>query len=920
MPVFNDVNALITYINGQITTNGVGAITGVVHRTVLQTIVQSLLDITSNLPGSTVFAFPPWDAGATYAGGEEVVVRHNDKLWLFVSASDNIGTEPGTNALVWQQISALQLSHFRNKDQFLDEGGPYQVTAEEVWNAVHAAITASTWLNAVDDVVSAPTGAEVDGARYLVDSGTAEFEGHDGQVATKESGAWVFSATANGNALRVLAKRNAIYLRDDDQWKSFVLPLRECWRRPVNMRLNAPLGGTPLEGTRVAIGLTPVGAFAGHPGEIAEWKGGAWIFEACEDGDVTLWLNGFAGVTNPIIVTSDPSRHVALYRQGGTWVSGVPTIAAVLQSNSTDIGDGFVHRRRSDVWQYYETSANDVEPPWPNYSRMRISGSGALTLTLGNFGGVNGDFEIEVIRDPGTSISYANGPYGAMWASSGWMVTEVPPSGRAYMLVRVAAGVCTVINSNLNIGTGATADIDADDELPTNDAVHVPSTEAVRSYIAARIADLVDSSPGTLDTLNELAAALGDDPNFAATLTATLAGKQAASAVLTTLAGANAYGQALVTAATYDAMRGLLAAMPSTTTLDQIPVAAAVVKLGSQRIEQLADPTNAQDAATKIYVDTVAAGGTTDPELLAIAALASAAGKGIRFTGSGTAETIDITDAAKALLDDANAAAMRTTLGVVASTDIDSDSALPTNDATHVPSTSATRAYVAAAIAALVDSSPGTLDTLNELAAALGDDPNFAATLTTTLAGKQAASAVLTTLAGSSSDGQDLVTAANYAAMRSLLGLGTAALLNQQRVSVGAGQTTSSTSFANITGLSLSLEADTTYRVVLAIAASCSSTSGSANIGLNGSAAASWVAARLDAAQAAGNYAIPKINAYDFTGFTITSSEVVNEKYYYRIEGIIRNGGSASTLNGRIRLGGSGTVTIHSATLEAVPV
>lgn len=41
----------------------------------------------------------------------------------------------------------------------------------------------------------------------------------------------------------------------------------------------------------------------------------------------------------------------------------------------------------------------------------------------------------------------------------------------------------------------------------------------------------------------------------------------------------------------------------------------------------------------------------------------------------------------------------------------------------------ATTAFVAAATAALVDSAPGTLDTLNELAAALGDDANFATTL-----------------------------------------------------------------------------------------------------------------------------------------------------------------------------------------------
>lgn len=52
------------------------------------------------------------------------------------------------------------------------------------------------------------------------------------------------------------------------------------------------------------------------------------------------------------------------------------------------------------------------------------------------------------------------------------------------------------------------------------------------------------------------------------------------------------------------------------------------------------------------------------------------------------------------------------------------------------PSNYQTLAQVNAAIAALVASSPATLDTLNELAAALGNDPNFATTVTTSLAGK----------------------------------------------------------------------------------------------------------------------------------------------------------------------------------------
>lgn len=54
------------------------------------------------------------------------------------------------------------------------------------------------------------------------------------------------------------------------------------------------------------------------------------------------------------------------------------------------------------------------------------------------------------------------------------------------------------------------------------------STEAANaSWVLARIAALVASAPGTLDTLNELAAALGNDPNFATTITNALAGKAA---------------------------------------------------------------------------------------------------------------------------------------------------------------------------------------------------------------------------------------------------------------------------------------------------------------------------------------------------------------------------------------------------------
>lgn len=94
----------------------------------------------------------------------------------------------------------------------------------------------------------------------------------------------------------------------------------------------------------------------------------------------------------------------------------------------------------------------------------------------------------------------------------------------------------------------------------------------------------------------------------------------------------------------------------------------------------------------------------------------------------------------------------------------------------------ATTAFVKAAVAALVDSSPVTLDTLNELAAALGDDPNFATTMTNALALKAPlASPALTgnptapTPASSDNDTSIATTAFVRSAM-GLFGVGTASL------------------------------------------------------------------------------------------------------------------------------------------------
>ncbi len=279
------------------------------------------------------------------------------------------------------------------------------------------------------------------------------------------------------------------------------------------------------------------------------------------------------------------------------------------------------------------------------------------------------------------------------------------------------------------------------------------------AFVKAAITTLINGAPSTLDTLKEIAAAINNDPNFSTTINNALALKAPlASPALTgvptapTAAQGTNSTQIANTAFVKAAITALINGAPGT--LDTLKEIAAAINNDpnfSTTINNalaLKAPL-ASPALTGVPTAPTAAQGTNSTQI-ANTAFVKAAITALINGAPGTLDTLK--EIAAAINNDPNfsttinnALALKAPLASPALTGIPTapTAAQGTNN-TQI----ATTAYVRAAISALVGSSPEALDTLNELAAALGNDPNFATTMTNALAGKQPLDATLTALAG----------------------------------------------------------------------------------------------------------------------------------------------------------------------------
>ena len=192
---------------------------------------------------------------------------------------------------------------------------------------------------------------------------------------------------------------------------------------------------------------------------------------------------------------------------------------------------------------------------------------------------------------------------------------------------------------------------------------------ALNYYVDANA--ILDGAPGVLDTLNELAAALGDDPAFITTV------------------GTNLSNHTNATTS----------------------------------VHGIADTA---DLATQQFVTDAVSNAEVDQSTLA--------GTGIDWN-SGT-DQFDIDSTVVTLTGIQTLSNKTLSSPQINGATIDTNSVAVTQIGADNSTKIATTAFVQNRISTLIDSSPSALDTLNELAAALGNDENFATTVTNSLGTK----------------------------------------------------------------------------------------------------------------------------------------------------------------------------------------
>jgi hypothetical protein len=295
------------------------------------------------------------------------------------------------------------------------------------------------------------------------------------------------------------------------------------------------------------------------------------------------------------------------------------------------------------------------------------------------------------------------------------------------------------ITGTLNMDTGTVGTI-------TGLSTPVNTTDAAtKGYVDTTVNAVIDAAPGALDTLNELAAALGDDPNFSTTITNSIATKLPLAGG--TMTGGIAMGGFKVSDLGTPAVSGDATTKSYVDAADNTKLnltggtLTGNLVMGANKVTTTADPTAAEDLARKAYVDSIL-GSATSAADSAAAASTSETNAAASASAASTSETNAAASASAAATSETNAATSETNAANSASAAATSE----TNAAT-----SETNAAASASAAATSETNSATSETnaANSASAAATSETNAATSETNAVSSASAASTSETNAASS---------------------------------------------------------------------------------------------------------------------------------------------------------------------------
>jgi hypothetical protein len=256
--------------------------------------------------------------------------------------------------------------------------------------------------------------------------------------------------------------------------------------------------------------------------------------------DATLYVgkgDDGAGNATSIVPVAGSGGFLALV--GTQTIAGAKTFSTVPKS-SQDASGGTDLVRKSQVDSLLSVKATLASPgftgsptaptPVAGTNSTQIATTAFVNEAIAGFGA--GDMAKSTYdTDNDGKVDAAEVADAAPWAGITGKPTSFTPSSHSHSIAQVT-GLQTALDAKAPLASPA---LTGSPTAPTATAGTNTTQIATTAFVAAAIGALIDAAPGAMDTLNELAAALGDDPNFATTVTNALAGKLSAASNLSDL-------------------------------------------------------------------------------------------------------------------------------------------------------------------------------------------------------------------------------------------------------------------------------------------------------------------------------------------------------------------------------------------------